>query len=192
MLTKSETRRNRPRFTFPATHRFEPISSMYCSPPPSPSSPKAPPDAPHASPERSNVGGASPQSVTSGTPLLAAGRHLGPSALRQSADSPARMHAGATSVHTRSFVPGPAAARLRPRGRQAASPRPLGCVPAAARLRVVIVVGFLGDADELAVETARRAAGTGARVEMVGAAAPGPAGDGRLLELAAASIGHAT
>jgi hypothetical protein len=56
----------------------------------------------------------------------------------------------------------------------------------------VIVVGFLGAADQLAVEIARRAAATGARVEMVGAAATGPDGDARLLELAAASIGHAT
>ncbi|HXG25410.1 MAG TPA: hypothetical protein VNL94_00955 [Candidatus Binatia bacterium] len=56
----------------------------------------------------------------------------------------------------------------------------------------MIVVGFLGRADALAVEIARRAAGTGARIEMIGAAAPGPAGDQRLLELAAARIGHAT
>jgi hypothetical protein len=62
----------------------------------------------------------------------------------------------------------------------------------------VIVVGFLGgadapaDSDDFAVEVARRAADTGARVEMVGAAAPGPAGDKRLLELAAAEVGHAT
>ena len=56
----------------------------------------------------------------------------------------------------------------------------------------MIVVGFLGDADGLAFEVARRAAATGARVEMVGAAAPGAAGDRRLLELAGADIGHAT
>jgi hypothetical protein len=56
----------------------------------------------------------------------------------------------------------------------------------------VIVVGFLGGADALALEVARRAAATGARVEMVGAAAPGSLGDGRLLELAAAGVGHAT
>lgn len=58
----------------------------------------------------------------------------------------------------------------------------------------VIVVGFLGPAGqdgELALEVARRAA-TGARVEMVGVAAPDAAGDARLLELAAARIGHAT
>lgn len=56
----------------------------------------------------------------------------------------------------------------------------------------MIVVGLLGGADELAVEVARRAAGTGARVEMVGAAIAGPAGDLRLLELGAAGIGYAT
>ena len=57
----------------------------------------------------------------------------------------------------------------------------------------MIVVGFLGGADDLAFEVARRAAaGTGARVEMVGAAAPGADGDRRLLELAGADIGHAT
>jgi len=59
----------------------------------------------------------------------------------------------------------------------------------------VIVVGFLGAEGrdgELAFEVARRAAAAGARVEMVGAAAPDAAGDARLLELAAAGIGHAT
>jgi hypothetical protein len=59
----------------------------------------------------------------------------------------------------------------------------------------VIVVGILGApgaAGERALEIARRAAATGARVEMVGVAAPDPTGDTRLLELAAASIGHAT
>ena len=60
----------------------------------------------------------------------------------------------------------------------------------------MIVVGFLGAVGrdgELAFEIARRAAdGTGARVEMVGVAAPDTAGDARLLELAAAGIGHAT
>jgi hypothetical protein len=59
----------------------------------------------------------------------------------------------------------------------------------------VIVVGFLGAGGrdgELALEVARRAAATGASVEMVGAAAPDVAGDARLLELAAAGIGHAT
>jgi hypothetical protein len=59
----------------------------------------------------------------------------------------------------------------------------------------VIVVGFLGllgDSGRLALEIARRAAATGARVEMVGVAEPDAAGDARLLELAAADIGHAT
>ena len=60
----------------------------------------------------------------------------------------------------------------------------------------MIVVGFLGAEGrdgELAVEVARRAAaGTGARVEMVGVVSPDAAGDARLLELAAAGIGHAT
>jgi len=59
----------------------------------------------------------------------------------------------------------------------------------------MIVVGFLGAAGragDLALEVARRAAATGARVEMVGVAAPDAAGDARLLELAAAGVGHAT
>ena len=59
----------------------------------------------------------------------------------------------------------------------------------------MIVVGFLGasgDPGKLALEIARRAAGTGARVEMVGVARPDAAGDTRLLELASAGIGHAT
>lgn len=56
----------------------------------------------------------------------------------------------------------------------------------------MIVVGFLGAESGLASEVAARAAATGARVEMIGAAAPGPSGDARLLELAAAGIGHAT
>ena len=59
----------------------------------------------------------------------------------------------------------------------------------------MIVVGFLGAAGDpgtLALEIARRGAGTGARVEMVGVATPDDAGDARLLELAAAGIGHAT
>jgi hypothetical protein len=59
----------------------------------------------------------------------------------------------------------------------------------------VIVVGFLGAASEggkLALEIARRAAASGARVEMVGAAAPDAGGDARLLELAEAGVGHAT
>ncbi len=60
---------------------------------------------------------------------------------------------------------------------------------------MVIVVGFLGAAGrdgELALEVARRAAGTGARVEMVGVAAPDSSGDAILLQLAAANVGHAT
>jgi hypothetical protein len=56
----------------------------------------------------------------------------------------------------------------------------------------VIVVGLLTSEPGSAFEIAARAAATGARVEMVGAAAPGSAGDQRLLELAAASVGHAT
>ena len=59
----------------------------------------------------------------------------------------------------------------------------------------MIVVGFLradGEDRGLAVEIARRAAATGARVEMVGVAAPDAGGDIALLELAAAGVGHAT
>lgn len=59
----------------------------------------------------------------------------------------------------------------------------------------MIVVGFLGaagDPGKLALEIARRAAGMGARVEMVGVATPDAAGDARLIELASADIGHAT
>lgn len=59
----------------------------------------------------------------------------------------------------------------------------------------MIVVGFLGATGEdgaLAREIARRAAATGARVEMVGVAPEGAGGDTLLLELAAAGVGHAT
>ena len=59
----------------------------------------------------------------------------------------------------------------------------------------MIVVGFLGAAGRdgaVALEVARGAAATGARVEMVGVAAPDAAGDARLLELATAGVGHAT
>ena len=59
----------------------------------------------------------------------------------------------------------------------------------------MIVVGFLGAAGrdgELALEVATRAAATGARVEMVGAAPSGPEGDRRLLALAEPGVGHAT
>jgi hypothetical protein len=59
----------------------------------------------------------------------------------------------------------------------------------------VIVVGVLGApgvAGERAVAIARLAAATDARVEMVGVAPPDLAGDAMLLELAAASVRHAT
>ena len=59
----------------------------------------------------------------------------------------------------------------------------------------MIVVGFLGapgNAGERAVAIARVAAATGARVEVVGVATPDLAGDAKLLELAAADVGHAT
>lgn len=59
----------------------------------------------------------------------------------------------------------------------------------------MIVVGFVSSApggSSLAVDVARRAAATGARVEMVGAAGSDGTGDARLLELAAAGVGHAT
>ena len=42
------------------------------------------------------------------------------------------------------------------------------------------------------VEIARRAAATGARTEVVGVAPAGPVGDRQLVQLAAASVGHAT
>ncbi len=57
---------------------------------------------------------------------------------------------------------------------------------------VVGIVGAPGQDDGLAVEVARRAAATGARVEMVGAVPGDPAGDRRLVELAQAGVGHAT
>jgi hypothetical protein len=56
----------------------------------------------------------------------------------------------------------------------------------------VIVVGVLGMDDGLALEVARRAAGTGARTELVGVASPDGEGDRLLLGLAGAGIGHAT
>jgi hypothetical protein len=58
----------------------------------------------------------------------------------------------------------------------------------------VIVVGILapGPAGERAVAIARRAAASGARIEVVGVVAATPAGDAMLLELAAVDIGHAT
>jgi hypothetical protein len=60
----------------------------------------------------------------------------------------------------------------------------------------VIVVGILlpsppGSTDPV-VEIARRAAGTGARTEIVGVVPPGDAGDRLLLELVAVGVGHAT
>ena len=59
----------------------------------------------------------------------------------------------------------------------------------------MIVVGILdvpGQDDDLVVEVARRAAATGARVEVVGVVPGDSAGDRRLAELAGAGIGHAT
>ena len=59
----------------------------------------------------------------------------------------------------------------------------------------MIVVGFLGAPGldgELALEVARQAAATGARVEIVGVASPDAEGDKRILDLAKAGIGHAT
>jgi hypothetical protein len=56
----------------------------------------------------------------------------------------------------------------------------------------VIVVGILGASGGAVLEIARRAAATGARTEVVGAAPLGDAGDRLLLHLAAAGVGHAT
>jgi hypothetical protein len=59
----------------------------------------------------------------------------------------------------------------------------------------VIVVGFLGAPGpdgESAVEIARLAAATGARVEIVGIAPADAPGDALLVDLAAQGIGHAT
>jgi hypothetical protein len=56
----------------------------------------------------------------------------------------------------------------------------------------VIVVGILGASAGTVFEIARRAAATGARTEIVGAAPIGTAGDRSLLQLAAAGVGHAT
>lgn len=59
----------------------------------------------------------------------------------------------------------------------------------------MIVVGILdvpGQDDNLAVEVARSAAATGARVEMIGDVPADAAGDSRLAGLATAGIGHAT
>ena len=56
----------------------------------------------------------------------------------------------------------------------------------------MIVVGILGAPGAMTVEIARRAAAAGARVEVLGVAATGPAGDRILLELTTAGVGHAT
>lgn len=56
----------------------------------------------------------------------------------------------------------------------------------------MIVVGILGARDAVVLEIARRAAASGARTEVVGAAPAGAAGDRVLLELAKAGVGHAT
>ncbi len=59
----------------------------------------------------------------------------------------------------------------------------------------MIVIGILAPdsaASGAVVEIARRAAGTGARTEVVGVAPTGSVGDRQLLELAEARVGHAT
>lgn len=59
----------------------------------------------------------------------------------------------------------------------------------------MIVVGILvpgAPSSAVVVEIARRAAATGARTELVGVVPAGAAGDRRLVELAAAGVGHAT
>lgn len=59
----------------------------------------------------------------------------------------------------------------------------------------MIVIGVLATGATSAtaiVEIARRAAGTGARTEILGVAPVGPVGDRQLLQLAAAGVGHAT
>jgi hypothetical protein len=59
----------------------------------------------------------------------------------------------------------------------------------------VIVVGILESEPATAAavaEIARRAAGTGARTEVVGVVPAGSAGDRRLLDLATVNVGHAT
>jgi hypothetical protein len=58
----------------------------------------------------------------------------------------------------------------------------------------MIVVGVLapGPEGERAAAIARRAAAAGARAEVVGVASADTAGDALLLELASASVGHAT
>jgi hypothetical protein len=56
----------------------------------------------------------------------------------------------------------------------------------------VIVVGILGERGDAVLEIARRAASTGARTEVVGAAPAGERGDRVLLAVAKAGVGHAT
>ena len=63
----------------------------------------------------------------------------------------------------------------------------------------MIVIGVLqppgppsGAAPAAVLEIARRAAATGARAEVVGVAPAGSVGDGQLVELALAGVGHAT
>ncbi len=59
----------------------------------------------------------------------------------------------------------------------------------------MIVIGILAPgsaASATVVEIARRAAGTGARTEVVGVAPTGSVGDRQLLQLAEARVGHAT
>jgi len=56
----------------------------------------------------------------------------------------------------------------------------------------VIVVGFLGPESGAVAEIARRAAATGAKVEVLGVVPGDATWDGQLFELARASVGHAT
>ncbi len=57
----------------------------------------------------------------------------------------------------------------------------------------MIVIGILvPEAGGGVIEIARRAAATGARTEVVGVASAGPVGDRQLVQLATASVGHAT
>ncbi|HYK96111.1 MAG TPA: hypothetical protein VE011_09640 [Candidatus Dormibacteraeota bacterium] len=56
----------------------------------------------------------------------------------------------------------------------------------------MIVVGILGSGSGAVLEIARRAAATGARTEVVGAASGGAEGDRQLLQVASAGVGHAT
>src|SRR5690242_6899897 len=96
-----------------------------------------------------------------------------------------RSKVGAVSPH--SPMAHPAMGRSPRSGGLAPQSAPFGWrvhAQASGRLAGVIVVGFLGASgrgDALAFEVARRAAATGARVEMVGAAAPDATGDARLV-----------